>query len=82
MEHRTSALSFEKKNEKLDLAGGWWLWKWFLTNGVTKRLFNPNLENGVVYDQRASQPQSWWKVTKGFLNLGTGAVYDQRASLP
>ena len=55
----------------LDVADSWWLWKWFLTIDVTKRLFNPNLDIGVVCDQRASQPRSWRKVTKGLLNLGT-----------
>ena len=39
-------------------------WPWMMK--VTKWLFNPNLENGVVYDQRVSQPQSW---RKGFLTL-------------
>ena len=54
-----------------DLADSWWLWKWLLTSGVTKRLFNSDLEYGVVCDQRASRPQSWRKVTKRLLNLGT-----------
>ena len=80
----------------LDLAGSWWLWKWFLTIDVTKkRLFNPDLEYEVVCDQKASQPWSWQKVTKGFFYLETevvcdlrdflpqsGVVYDLRASLP
>ena len=60
------------KMKILDLVGSWWLWKWFLTNGVTKRLFNLDLEHGIVCGQKTSQPQSWRKVTKGFLNLETG----------
>ena len=33
-----------------DLANSWWLWKWFLAIGVTRKLSYPNLENGVVWD--------------------------------
>ena len=67
----------------LDLASSWWLWKWFLTIDVTKkRLFNPDLEYEVVCDQKASQPWSWQKVTKGFFYLETEVVCDLRAFLP
>ena len=54
----------------LDLSGSWWLWKWFLTSGATKRLFNHDLKYGVVCDQRASQPWNW------------SCNADQRASQP
>ena len=72
LEHKTSALPSDK-NEIFYLTDSWWLWKWLLTSGLTKRLFNLDLEYGVFCDQRASQPQFWWKVTKGLLNLETGA---------
>ena len=46
------------------------------------RRFSILILNGVVCDQRAFLPQSWWKVTKGLLYLETGVVCDLRASLP
>ena len=33
-----------------DLAGSWWLWKWFLAIGVTQKISYPDLENRVVWD--------------------------------
>ena len=54
----------------LDLAGSWW----FLTSGVTKRLFNHDLETGAACDPRAYLPRYWWKATKGLLYTETGMV--------
>ena len=50
LEHRTS-LIFWQKMKIPDLAGSWWLWTCFLAIGVNKGLFNPNLENGVIWDE-------------------------------
>ena len=52
----------------LDLAGSWW----FLTSGVTKRLFNHDLETGAACDPRAYLPRYWRKATKGLLYTETG----------
>ena len=39
---------------------------------MTKRLFNPDLETGAIYDQKASLHWSWRKVTRGLLYIETG----------